>query len=181
MIEKIIKEVVRTIPNFPIKGVMFRDITSLINKPIVFKKIIDNIILHAKKNKITKVIGIDSRGFIFAAPIAYKLGIPLVLIRKKNKLPGKTYKSKYALEYGYDVLEIHKESINKNDNVMIIDDLIATGGTAIASSKLISNTNLKKILFLFLIELIDLNGADRLRKKHKVISLSKYNEDELWV
>ena len=174
-----IKNAIRTIPNFPKKGIMFRDITSLLEKPMVFKRVVDKITRLAKNKKITKIIGIESRGFIFAAPVAAKLGIPLILIRKSGKLPGKVFKIKYNLEYGNDALEINKTSLNKNDNIMVIDDLIATGGTAIASSKLISKINKKRIEYIFLIHLQDLTGLEKIIKLgHNVTSLCKFKEDE---
>tara|TARA_A100001015_G_scaffold237319_1_gene269878 strand:+ start:122 stop:493 length:372 start_codon:yes stop_codon:yes gene_type:complete len=113
IISKKIKNSINTVPDFPKKGIMFRDITSLINNTRVFKIVIDEIIQMAKEKKINKIVGIDSRGFIFAAPIAYKMNIPLILVRKKGKLPSRSYKVKYALEYGFDVLEINKDSIIK--------------------------------------------------------------------
>jgi len=178
-LEKNIKENIETIPNFPKKGVMFRDITSLISNEKIFTKIIDHISLVAKKNNINKIVGIDARGFIFAAPVAYKNKIPLILIRKKGKLPGNAYKAKYALEYDYDEMEIHKNSINKKDSVMIVDDLIATGGTALAAAKLIKKTNSKKIKFMFIIELNDLSGMSKLLKLgHNCLSLSSFRENE---
>ena len=161
---------------------MFRDITSLISNEKVFTQIINHISLIAKKNKINKIKGVDSRGFIFAAPVAYKNKIPLILIRKKGKLPGKSYKAKYALEYGYDEMEIHKNSIHKNDKVMIVDDLIATGGTAFAAVKLVQKTCSKKIKLIFIIELKDLPGMTELKKMgHDCLSLSKFSESEKWI
>ena len=124
IISKKIKNSINTVPDFPKKGIMFRDITSLIKNTKVFKIVIDEIIQIAKEKRVNKIVGIDSRGFIFAAPIAYKMKIPLILVRKKGKLPSSSYKVRYALEYGFDVLEINKNSINKNDRVMVIDDLI---------------------------------------------------------
>ena len=174
-----IKSNIRTVPNFPKKGVMFRDITTVLSNEKIFKKIINSIANIAKKKKINKIIGIDSRGFIIAAPIAYKNKLPLILVRKKGKLPGRTYKIKYALEYGFDALEINKESINKTDRVMIIDDLIATGGTAIAAAKLVAKTNTKKIEFCFLVELQDLPGVSKIKKMgHNVTALCTFSESE---
>ena len=176
-IDKLIKKNIVTIPNFPKKGIMFRDITSLLSNKYTFQKVINESCKLASDRKISKVVGIDSRGFIFASAIAYKLKLPLILIRKKNKLPGETYSAKYALEYGTDALEIKKNSIEKKDKVMIVDDLIATGGTSLAAASLIKKTNTKKIFFLFLIELIELGGVKKL-KNHDIISLSSYHENE---
>lgn len=174
-----IKKAIRTIPDFPKSGIMFRDITSLIEKPLLFKKVVNKISGLARKKKITKIIGIESRGFIFAAPVAAKLELPLILIRKSGKLPGKVFKVKYNLEYGNDALEINKTSLNKKDNVMVIDDLIATGGTAIASSKLISKINKKRIEYVFLVHLQDLPGLEKIIKLgHNVTSFCKFREEE---
>lgn len=179
MFEKRIKKAIRTIPNFPKKGIMFRDITTLLSDKKVFNEVVDYIASIAKKNKISKIIGIESRGFLFAAPVAYKNNIPLVLIRKKGKLPGDTYKAKYSLEYGNDQMEINKDSIKKNDVVMIIDDIIATGGTAIAASKLVRKTNTKIINFVFLIELKEMPGISKIHKLGDYCtSLSSFSENE---
>ncbi len=179
IISKKIKNSINTVPDFPKKGIMFRDITSLIKNTKVFKIVIDEIIQIAKEKRVNKIVGIDSRGFIFAAPIAYKMKIPLILVRKKGKLPSSSYKVRYALEYGFDVLEINKNSINKNDRVMVIDDLIATGGTAVATSKLISKSSSKKIEFIFVIELEDLPGVAKIKKLgHAVTALCSFKEEE---
>ena len=179
IISKKIKNSINTVPDFPKKGIMFRDITSLIRNTTVFKIVIDEIIKVAKEKKINKVVGIDSRGFIFAAPIAYKMKIPLILVRKKGKLPSSSYKVKYALEYDFDILEINKDSINKTDRIMVIDDLIATGGTAVATSKLISKSSSKKIEFVFVIELEDLPGVAKIKKLgHAVTILCSFKEEE---
>ncbi len=179
MLEKKIKKVIRTVPNFPKKGIMFRDITPLLSNKKIFSLVIDHISVIAKKKKINKIIGIDSRGFIFAAPVAYKNKIPLVLIRKSGKLPGNTFKARYSLEYGNDQMELNKMSINKYDSVMIVDDLIATGGTAKASADLIKKTNSKPIEFIFIIGLSDLLGIQKLTKKgHKCTLLSSFKESE---
>ena len=179
IISKKIKNSINTVPDFPKKGIMFRDITSLIKNTKVFKTVVDEIVKIAKEKKINKIVGIDSRGFIFAAPIAYKMNIPLILVRKKGKLPSISYKVKYALEYGFDILEINKDSINKTDRIMVIDDLIATGGTALATSKLISKSSSKKINFVFVIELEDLPGVAKIKKLgHTVKTLCSFKEEE---
>lgn len=177
---KTIKKNIKSVPNFPKKGIIFRDITPLLENKKIFKKIVDTIVKIADKKKINKIVAIESRGFIFSAPVAYKKQIPMILVRKPSKLPRSIYKVKYALEYGYDTLEIHKDSIKKKDRVMVIDDLIATGGTAGAAAKLISKSNKNKIEFLFLIELEDLKGVSKLVKMgHGVNSLCKFTEDEM--
>ena len=167
-LSKQIKSSLRVIKDFPKKGILFQDITSLTDDPVLFKKIILEISKYIKKYKITKVIGIEARGFIFASAAAYVSNIPFVPIRKKNKLPGKTYKQKYKLEYGEDEVHIHKNAINKQDKVLIIDDLIATGGTATASAKLISKVGPKKIYFFIIINLYNLNGAATIKKNYDI-------------
>ncbi len=167
-----LKNKIRVIPNFPKKGIMFQDIFSLTEDPQIFEHIIHKISLLAKKNKITKVIGIEARGFIFASAVALKNKIGFVPIRKKGKLPGKVYKKKYKLEYGFDEIEVQKESILKKDRILIIDDLIATGGTAISSAKLLEKFKPKKIEFFFVIDLHNLHGAQKLKKlNYNVTSL----------
>jgi adenine phosphoribosyltransferase len=169
-----LKKSIRVIPNFPKKGIMFQDIFSLIEKPKLLKQIQKEISKIIKKEKITKIIGIDARGFIFGSIASYDNNIPFIPIRKKGKLPGQVYKKKYKLEYGFDQVEIQKESISKNDKVLIVDDLIATGGTAIAAAKLIENMSTKKISFMFVIDLYNLDGAKILEEKgYNVFSMIK--------
>jgi|TARA_B100001996_G_C18565651_1_gene556390 adenine phosphoribosyltransferase len=172
--EKFLKSKIRVIPNFPKKGIMFQDIFSLIENPKSLDIIINEISKIIKKNKFTKVIGIEARGFIFGSLVAMKNKIPFIPIRKKGKLPGKVFKKKYKLEYGFDQIEIQKNSILKKDRVLIIDDLIATGGTANASADLVKNMFPKKIAFLFVIDLYNLGGAEMLLKKgYDVFALIK--------
>ena len=170
-LSKYISESIRVIKNFPKKGILFQDITALTDDQDLFKKIVLEINRYIKINNITKVIGIEARGFIFAAAAAYASNVPFVPIRKKNKLPGKIYKQKYSLEYGYDEVQIHQNSINKNDRVLIIDDLIATGGTAIASSKLLLKFKFEKIFFFMIIDLINLKGSSKIKKRYDLSSL----------
>tara|TARA_B100000586_G_C20038925_1_gene396698 strand:- start:129 stop:668 length:540 start_codon:yes stop_codon:yes gene_type:complete len=173
-ITEIIKKNIRVIPNFPKKGIQFQDIFSLTEKGKILSEIIKEISNYSKKNKITKIIGIESRGFIFAAAAAIKHNLGFVPIRKKGKLPGKVYKKKYKLEYGYDEIEIQKESVLKKDCVLIVDDLIATGGTAIASAKLLEKLLLKKPEFFFVVDLDNLGGSEKLKKLgYKVTCLFK--------
>ena len=144
---------------------MFQDIFSLTRKPKILKKIINEITKIVKKEKITKIVGIDARGFIFAPIVSCNANIPFIPIRKKGKLPGAVYKQKYKLEYGFDQVELQKNSISKNDKVLIIDDLIATGGTALAAAKLVEKSSSKKISFIFIIDLFNLNGSSILNDK----------------
>ncbi len=168
----LLKNNLRVIPNFPKKGIMFQDIFSLIENPTLLKIIVSEIKKVVKKEKITKIIGIDARGFIFGSIVSNSCNIPFIPIRKKGKLPGRVYRKKYKLEYGFDQVEIQKDSISKNDKVLIVDDLIATGGTAIAAAKLVENMSTKKISFMFVIDLFNLNGANILKKKdYKVFSI----------
>ena len=167
-LSKKIKSSIRVIRDFPKKGILFQDITSLTDDSKLFKKIILEIGKYIKKNRITKIVGIEARGFIFASAAAYITNIPFVPIRKKNKLPGKIYRQKYKLEYGEDEINIHKNSINKNDRVLIIDDLIATGGTAVASAKLLEKIKPKKIFFFVIINLYNLNGLSKIKKNYDI-------------
>lgn len=160
-----IKKNIEVIKDFPIKGISFQDIFSVTRKPDVFKLIIQEMIKVIKKNKITKIVGIESRGFIFGAIAGYKAGLPFIPIRKSGKLPGKISKVKYKLEYGHDVVEIQSSAIKKSDNILLVDDLIATGGTALASVKLLRKFNSKQINSFFVIELVNLKGSYRLKKQ----------------
>ena len=128
---------IRRIPDFPKPGILFYDITSVLVNPEAFKYVIDQMVELYKNKKIDAVAGVESRGFIFAAPFAEKLGIPLILIRKKGKLPGDTYECSYSLEYWTETVEVHKEDIKKGQNILVVDDLIATGGTLAAAKNLI--------------------------------------------
>ena len=128
---------IRRVPDFPKPGILFYDITSVLTNPEAFKFVVDQMVEKYKNAKIDAVAGVESLGFVFAAPLAEKLGIPLILIRKKGKLPGETYECSYALEYGTASIEVHKEDIKKGQNILVIDDLIATGGTLAAAKNLI--------------------------------------------
>jgi len=170
-----LEKAIRSIPNYPKKGILFRDITSLLENKKAFNFTIKKMLTISKKLKFTKIAAIESRGFVFASVLCFLLKKPLVLLRKKNKLPGKTYSQKFKLEYGYDIIEVHKNSLNKNDKVLIIDDLIATGGTALAAAKLIEKTKSKVTGFVFLIDLFDLPGNKKLNNKgYKTFSLIKF-------
>ena len=154
---------------------MFRDITSLTENKKAFNFTIKKMKTISKKVSFSKIAAIESRGFIFAAVLSFLTNRPLVLLRKKGKLPGKTYSQKFKLEYGFDILEIHKSSLKKNDKVLIIDDLIATGGTALAGAKLVEKAKAKVSGFIFLINLFDLPGNTKLESKgYKTFSLIKF-------
>tara|TARA_B100000886_G_C20388882_1_gene477336 strand:+ start:896 stop:1435 length:540 start_codon:yes stop_codon:yes gene_type:complete len=170
----VIKKNIEVIKDFPIKGISFQDIFSITRKPEIFKLIIQEIIKVIKKHKITKIVGVESRGFLFGAAAAYKAGLPLIPIRKSGKLPGRITKVKYKLEYGHDIVEIQSSAIKKSDNILLVDDLIATGGTAIASVKLLRKFNSKPINSFFVIDLENLKGSDKLEKQGiKIHSLYK--------
>jgi len=167
-----LKKYIRSIQDYPKKGILFRDITTLIKNEDAFKETINQMTNILSKLDYDKIASIESRGFIFAAPLAHNLSKPLVLMRKKNKLPAEKYSVDFELEYGKATLEIHKDSISKNEKVIIIDDLIATGGTAEAASKLVEKSGGKVAAFIFVINLFDLGGKNLLGKKnYKTISL----------
>lgn len=168
-----IKKAIRTVPDFPKKGILFRDITTAIKDPVVMKKMIDEIAAAFKDEKIDYVAGIESRGFIFGMPVAYSLGCGFVPIRKPHKLPSDTYSVEYDLEYGKDRIEMHKDAIEKGKRVLVIDDLLATGGTAAAACKLVQKAGVLAGI-AFVIELSDLNGREKLPKDVKILSLAKY-------
>mgnify|MGYP001162162141 CR=1 FL=1 len=170
-----LKKHIRSIKNYPKKGILFRDITTLLKNGKAFASSVDQILKIAKKYKIDKIAAIESRGFVFGSVVAYKLKKPFIPLRKKNKLPAKTYSVNFKLEYGSGTIEVHKDSIKKNDSVLIIDDLIATGGTAKASAKLIEKSSAKVVAFIFVINLFDLGGSDSLIKKgYEVKSLINF-------
>ena len=157
-----LKKFIRSIPDYPKKGILFRDITTLIKNPEAFKFTIDKIIEISKKIEFDKISAIESRGFVFASVVSYKLNKPLIMMRKKNKLPAERYSVDFELEYGKATIEIHKDSINKGEKVLIIDDLIATGGTAEAGAKLVELSRGKVAGFIFIIDLFDLGGNKKL-------------------
>ena len=172
MNDKIINNI-RIIKDFPKKGIDFYDIASLLANPDIFSKAIDEMTLKVKKMNATAIAGIDSRGFIFASAIAYKLKLKLIIIRKQGKLPGKTFKSSYNLEYGSNTLEIQKDFLNSKDKVVVIDDILATGGTISAAFKLIKKTNANLVGAVVLLELVFLNGRAKL--KYEVQNISDVN------
>ena len=170
-----LKDYIRSIPNYPKKGILFRDITTLIKDADAFEECINQIIERSKNYKIDKVAAIESRGFVFASAVSYLLKKPFIMFRKKNKLPADTHSVDFQLEYGTATIEVHKDSIDKDDSVLIIDDLIATGGTAEAAAKLVEMSNAKIAAFVFAINLFDLGGSDNLIKKgYKVENLMNF-------
>ncbi len=170
-----LKDYIRSIPDYPKKGILFRDITTLIKDEKAFAETINLIVEKSKKYKFDKVAAIESRGFVFASAVSYILKKPFIMLRKKDKLPANVHSVDFELEYGTATIEIHKDSINENEKVLIIDDLIATGGTAKAAAKLIELSKGKVAAFIFVINLFDLGGSDNLLKKnYKVENLINF-------
>ena len=167
-----LKDHIRSIPDYPKKGILFRDITTLIKNEKAFAETINQIVERSKKFEFTKIAAIESRGFVFASAVSYILKKPFIMLRKKNKLPAEVHSVDFELEYGTATIEVHKDSLIKNDQVLIIDDLIATGGTAEAAAKLVEISQAKVSGFIFVINLFDLGGTDNLlQKKYKVENL----------
>ena len=170
-----ISKYIRSIPDYPKKGILFRDITALIKNKEAFKETIDRLSKLASKIKFDKLAAVESRGFVFASALSYNLSKSFILIRKKGKLPADTFSQDFILEYGKATIEVHKDSINKNDKVVIIDDLIATGGTAEAAAKLVEKSGGEVAGFMFVINLYDLGGVKKLRDKgYEVFSLIEF-------
>ena len=170
-----LKDYIRSIKDYPKKGILFRDITTLIKNEKAFKGCIDQIVERTKAFKVDKIAAIESRGFVFASAVSYILNKPFILLRKKNKLPAETHSIDFELEYGTSTIEVHKDSINENDSVLIIDDLIATGGTAEAAAKLVKISKGSVAGFIFVINLFDLGGCDNLIKSgYKVENLIEF-------
>ena len=168
-----LKKHIRSIPDFPKEGILFRDITTLLKNKTAFKKSIDSLAKVVQGKKIDYVVAIESRGFIFGAALAYKLGAGFVPVRKKGKLPAETISVSYALEYGTDNLEMHKDAIKSNSNILIVDDLLATGGTMAAVVEMAEKVKAKVSGIIFLIELCGLKGREKL-KGYPVFSLIQY-------
>ena len=170
-----LKEHIRSIPDYPKKGILFRDITTLIKNENAFAETINQIVDRSKNFNFTKIAAIESRGFVFASAVSYILKKPFIMLRKKNKLPAEVHSINFELEYGTATIEVHKDSIEKDDNVLVIDDLIATGGTAEAAAKLIEISEGSVSAFIFVINLFDLGGCDILiKKKYKVENLIEF-------
>ena len=156
-----LKKFIRSIPDYPKKGILFRDITTLIKDEKAFEETINQIVERSKKFKFNKIAAIESRGFVFASAVSYILKKPFIMLRKKNKLPADVHSVDFKLEYGTATIEVHKDSINKQDKVLIIDDLIATGGTVDCVARLINKGGKKVSGLLTVVELIELNGRLR--------------------
>ena len=170
-----LKDYIRSIKDYPKKGILFRDITTLIKNETAFEETINQIVERSKKFKIDKIAAIESRGFVFASAVSYILKKPFIMLRKKNKLPADVHSVDFKLEYGTATIEVHKDSILKNDSVLIIDDLVATGGTAEAAAKLIEISEGNVAAFIFVINLFDLGGCGNLVKKgYKVENLMDF-------
>jgi adenine phosphoribosyltransferase len=175
MISEKLDKAIREVPDFPKLGINFKDITTILLDPELSTEIIDAFIDRLKGQKIDAIVGVESRGFLFGLMLANKMGIPFVPIRKVGKLPGKTLKFKYDLEYGSAEVEVHKSDIQKGWNVVVHDDLLATGGTACAASELMQQLGAKVAAFAFVISLDFLNGNERLEKYSKeIITLKRY-------
>ena len=170
-----LKDFIRSIPDYPKKGILFRDITTLIKDEKAFAETINQIVEKSKKFNFNKIAAIESRGFVFASAVSYLLNKPFIMLRKKNKLPADVHSVNFELEYGTATIEVHKDSIVKEDNVLIIDDLIATGGTAEAAAQLVEISKGKVSAFIFVINLFDLGGCEKLIKKnYKVENLIEF-------
>ena len=164
-------KVIRTIPDYPKKGIMFRDITTLLGNARAFRRAVDEMVQPYAGVRIDKVAGIEARGFILGGAVAHQLSIPFVPVRKKGKLPWKTIGEDYELEYGTDRVEIHEDAVSKGEHVLVVDDLIATGGTALASIKLIERAGAEVVGVSVVIDLPELGGADKLRALGKEVQI----------
>lgn len=173
-----IKSLIRTVPHYPKHGVQFRDITTLLKDPLGLKVTVDELYKRYADLKIDKVVGVESRGFLIGAPLAYKLGVGFVPVRKQGKLPAETVGHDYELEYGSDRVEIHTDAVEKGERILLVDDLIATGGTAIAASALIEKLGGEIVECAFIIDLISLGGRKRLENKgYKMFALCEFEGD----
>jgi adenine phosphoribosyltransferase len=173
-----IKSLIRTIPHYPKQGVQFRDITTLLKDPLGLKVTVDELFKRYENQRIDKVVGIESRGFMVGTPLAYKLGVGFVPVRKGGKLPAETLGHDYELEYGSDRVEIHTDAIEKGERILLVDDLIATGGTALAAAALINKLGGELVECAVIIDLISLGGRKRLEAKdHKLFALCEFEGD----
>lgn len=173
-----IKSRIRTVPHWPKKGIMFRDITTLLKDPVGLKVCIDDLVKRYQDKDIDVIVGIDSRGFILGGALAYLLGKGFVPVRKKGKLPAETEREEYALEYGTDTVEIHKDAITKGQKVLIVDDLIATGGTATAAAKLVKKLHGQVVELAFIVDLPDLGGRKKLESAGYEVYAQTFFEGE---
>lgn len=169
-----IKNSIRNVPDFPKQGIQFKDITTALKDAEILKEILDTCAQHYRDKKIDYVVGIESRGFIFGTALAYLLNCGFIPVRKPGKLPAKVISQEYELEYGTDRIEMHADALTKGDNVLIVDDLLATGGTAKAAADLVQKTGAKVVEFAFVIELNDLHGRDKLTPIADVYSVVQY-------
>ena len=168
-----LKAAIRDVPDFPKKGIVFKDITTLLKEPVLFRRTVDLLAVLCGDRPVDKVVAIESRGFILGGVLANRLGAGFVPVRKPGKLPAKTLRASYALEYGTDTLEIHEDALSKGERVLIVDDVIATGGTAHAVGDLVDRLGAKVVAFAFLVELSFLNGREKLAGR-EVLSLIRY-------
>ena len=168
-----LKAAIRDVPDFPKKGIVFKDITTLLKDPALFRRTVDLLAVLCGERPVDKVVAIESRGFILGGVLASRLGAGFVPVRKPGKLPAKTLRASYALEYGTDTLEIHEDALNKGERVLIVDDVIATGGTAHAVGELVDRLGAKVVAFAFLVELGFLNGREKLAGR-EILSLIRY-------
>ena len=172
-----VRDKIRDIPDFPKKGILFRDITTALKDKDALKQMIDYLADKFKDEKIDYIVGLESRGFIFGMPLAYNFNAGFITIRKPNKLPGETLSETYDLEYGTDTFEIHADALKKGDRVLIVDDLLATGGTAAAACNLVKRTGAEIVGCAFIIELDDLGGRNKMPKDCKIVSMVHYEGD----
>jgi adenine phosphoribosyltransferase len=166
---------IRSVPDFPIEGILFYDITTLLKNPAALKESIDQLAGHYQNSGVDVVVGMESRGFIFGVPLAYQLGVGFALVRKPGKLPAEIVSESYELEYGTNTLEIHVDAIERGQKVLVVDDLLATGGTAKATCNLVERLGGQVVGLAFVIELTFLNGREKL-KDYDIFSLLKYDE-----
>jgi adenine phosphoribosyltransferase len=164
---------IRDVPDFPKPGIVFKDITPVLADPVLFRRVIDTLAERWKGERIDKVVGIESRGFLFAAPLAYALGAGLTIARKPGKLPWNVIRETYALEYGENALELHVDAVGTGERVLVVDDVLATGGTADAVGRLVARQGAELVAFAFLVELTFLHGARRLGPQ-RVHALLRY-------
>ncbi len=168
-----LRQYIRDIPDFPVEGILFRDITPLMQEPSAFKYVIDRMAEHYEGQGVDVILGIEARGFLIGAPLAYKLGKPFVPVRKEGRLPYETKSVKYALEYGQNVVEVHTDAVSRGQRAVILDDLLATGGTMAAGAELVESMGGEVAGLAAVIELIDLDGRERL-SGYGVYSLVQY-------
>ena len=171
-----LKDIIRNIPDFPKPGIVFRDITTLLKNPAAFRYVLDELYQRLHSREITAILGIEARGFILASPLAFMLNLPFIPVRKPGKLPAETVKQSYDLEYGVDSIEIHRDALKSGDRVVIIDDLLATGGTAAATIELVESCGAHVDSLAFVIELSFLSGRKML-EGYEIISLVEYDSE----